>query len=171
MAVQPGFGPAWIEAEDLKKTSGLTLTLATDDMPIEGRLLNLEGRPVAGATVRVDEIRTFANDDPGPYVKLLKTDPLRASNFGGPSWLIPVPQSPSARTDEQGVFRLAGVGRHRRAELVITGDAIADTRLEVLTDPFAGMLNVPDASRSEPPVYGAPLYASCASLAAPSSAP
>jgi hypothetical protein len=131
------------------------LTLATDEMPIEGRLLNLEGRPVAGATVRVEQIRTFANDDPRPYVKLLKSDPLSASNFGGHAWLLPVPQSPSARTDERGDFRLDGVGRHRRAELIITGDAIADTRLEVLTDAFAGMLNVPDASLAESPVYGA----------------
>jgi beta-lactamase regulating signal transducer with metallopeptidase domain len=154
VAVKLGFGPVWIDAGDLKKTSGLTLTLANDEMPIEGRLLNLEGRPVAGATVRVEEIRTFAKDDPAPYVKLLKTDALRASNFGGP-WLSPVPQAPSARTDEQGSFRLTGVGRHRRAELAITGDAIADTRVEILTDPFAGMLNVPDASLSEPPVYGA----------------
>jgi beta-lactamase regulating signal transducer with metallopeptidase domain len=155
VAVKPGYGPAWIAAEELKKTSGLTLTLATDDLPIEGRLLNLEGRPVVGATVRVESIRTFAGDDPRPYVRLLKTDRMSASNFGGLSWLNEVPQAPSARTDGRGIFRLAGVGRHRRAELTVTGDAIADTRLEVLTDPFEGMLNVPDTALAESPAYGA----------------
>jgi beta-lactamase regulating signal transducer with metallopeptidase domain len=155
VAVKPGFGPAWIEAEELKHTSGLTLPLATDDLPIEGRLMNLEGRPVAGATVRVESIRTFAGDDPKPYVKLLKNDRMRAANFGGLSWLMEIPERPSARTDDRGVFRLSGVGRHRRAELTIAGDAIADTRLDVLTDPYESMLNVPDATFAEPPVYGA----------------
>ena len=34
-------------------TSGLTLKLAKDDIPIDGRVLDLEGRPVSDATVRV----------------------------------------------------------------------------------------------------------------------
>ncbi len=155
VAVKPGFGLAWIEVEDLKKIANLTLKLVADDLPIDGRIANLEGRPVVGATVQVVSIATFANDDPKPYVELLKTDERRASNFRFQSSLGEVPQAPSAATDEQGHFRLTGIGRHRRANLTIVGRSIADTRLQVLTDPFEATFKIPLTRESSHPVHGA----------------
>jgi hypothetical protein len=146
-SVKSGFGPAWIDPGTAKQSTDLSLTLAADDLPIEGRIVNLEGRPVGGAAVRVVAIETFANDDPQPYVKVLKTSDTRASNFRFTSWLMFGSrdtlrrQAPATLTDERGAFRLNGIGRHRRAVLVISGDAIADTTIHVLTDPFDGMLN------------------------------
>ncbi len=147
VAAKSGFGPAWIDPETLKLSTDLRLTLATDDLPIEGRIVNLEGRPVARATVRVVSLFSPLNDDLQPYLEVLKTNDARASNYRFDSWLMlwnrltVLPQLPSVLTDARGVFRLTGVGRHRRAVLVITGDAIADTTIHVLTDPFDGMLN------------------------------
>jgi hypothetical protein len=146
-AVKSGFGPAWIDPETLKLSTDLRLTLATDDLPIEGRIVNLEGRPVVGAAVRIVAIETFANDDPQPYLRVLKTNDMRASNYRFTSWLMFGSrvtlrrEAPAALTNERGGFRFSGIGRHRRAVLVISGDAIADTTIHVLTDPFDGMLN------------------------------
>ncbi len=44
-------------ADDGDAASDSTLTLASDDAPITGRLVDLEGRPVAGASVKVMEVR------------------------------------------------------------------------------------------------------------------
>jgi hypothetical protein len=141
--------------EDLKKIANLTLKLVADDLPIDGRIANLEGRPVVGATVQVVSIATFANDDPKPYVELLKTDERRASSFRFQSSLGEVPQAPSAVTDEQGHFRLTGIGRHRHANLTIVGRSIADTRLQVLTDPFEATFNISTTRESAHPAHGA----------------
>ncbi len=174
VALKPGFGPAWIDPDAQQNFTDLRLTLAVDDLPIEGRILTLEGRPVVGATVRAVGIGLFANDDPRPYLAVLKANDGRASNYRPISWLRLVPfgdRSPSARslftnpdaehpavptarTDERGVFRLTGVGRHRRALLVVSGNAIANTTIEVLTDPFEGLLN------GQPPRFAKPTYGS-----------
>jgi beta-lactamase regulating signal transducer with metallopeptidase domain len=167
VAVKPGFGLAWIKVDDLNRTANLTLKLVADDRPIDGRIFNLEGRPVVGATVRVASVSTFANDDPQPYVELLKSDAIvrsgqsgremkmRAANFRFQSELSEIPQAPSARTDEQGHFRLTGIGRHRCANLTIAGRSIADTRLQVLTDPFEAPLNIWQTKESSLPAHGA----------------
>jgi beta-lactamase regulating signal transducer with metallopeptidase domain len=155
VAAKPGLGMAWIPAEELKTTSDLQLRLVADDLPVEGRVLNLEGRPVVGATVRVTGIDSFANDNPQPYLELLKTDEMKASNFQFPSWLREIPQALSARTDTRGRFQLAGIGRHRRALLMISGNAIADTPIQVLTDPVEGTFNASQTKYFADPVHGA----------------
>ena len=50
VATAAGFGPAWVEIVAGRVPDDLTLRLA-EDLPIEGRILDLEGRPVAGARV------------------------------------------------------------------------------------------------------------------------
>jgi RNA polymerase sigma factor (sigma-70 family) len=63
-AVAPGYGPAWVTAESLLKLKEGTASwrLVRDDVPIRGRVLNSQGRPVAGVTVHAREIREA---DPG----------------------------------------------------------------------------------------------------------
>ncbi len=172
VAFHPGFGPAWVEVEPQQRFTDLRLTLAADDLPVAGRILTLEGRPVVGATVRPVGIFLFSADDPQPYLALLKGSDMRASNYRVHSSLRLVPFDdrtlsarglfwqqdpehpaiPAARTDERGVFRLTGVGRHRRATLVISGEAIANTTIEVVTEPIEGLLN------GKPPRFAKPTY-------------
>jgi hypothetical protein len=174
VALKPGFGPAWLDPDTQQNFTDIRLRLALDDLPIEGRILTLEGGSVVGATVRAIGIQLFANDDPQPYLAVLKASDGRATNYRVLSWLRLVPfgdRSPSARslfgnpdaehpavatarTDERGAFRLTGIGRHRRAVLAISGNAIANTTIEVLTDPFEGLLNG-KPPRSTKPTYGA----------------
>ena len=55
-AVAPGYGPAWVDARSLLKGGEATLQLVRDDVPIRGRVVDSQGRPVAGVTVRADRI-------------------------------------------------------------------------------------------------------------------
>ena len=55
-AAAPGFAPAWIEAGDLVKGGEAALHLVRDDVPVRGRVLDSQGRPVAGVVVRIRAI-------------------------------------------------------------------------------------------------------------------
>src|SRR5581483_7395772 len=53
-----GYGPGWvIKPANLQETwpieENQEIRLARDDVPVHGRLLDLQGQPVAGATIRV----------------------------------------------------------------------------------------------------------------------
>ena len=52
----PGFAPAWVEAGDMVKRGEMALRLVRDDVPVRGRVLDSQGRPVAGVVVRVRAI-------------------------------------------------------------------------------------------------------------------
>ena len=47
----------------------MTLQLVEDEIPIEGRILDLEGRPVSGATVTTEEILATRGEDLTPVIK------------------------------------------------------------------------------------------------------
>ncbi len=51
-ALAPGFGPAWATFTTADEVKELTLKLVKDDVPILGRVIDLEGRPIPGVTVR-----------------------------------------------------------------------------------------------------------------------
>ncbi len=53
IATADGFGPAVSSAIGIRQGEEVTLNLVSDDVPIEGQILNLEGEPVAGATLKV----------------------------------------------------------------------------------------------------------------------
>jgi hypothetical protein len=55
LARAPGY--AFALADDGDASKELTLRLPRDDVPIAGRIIDLEGRPVAGATVKVISVR------------------------------------------------------------------------------------------------------------------
>ena len=59
-AVAAGYGLDWIALKEAG--AELTLRLEKDDVPIKGRVLDLEGRPVAGATVRLVRLSKLPGD-------------------------------------------------------------------------------------------------------------
>src|SRR5262249_37790721 len=64
-----GFGPGWLEFDAREKNDHLSVQRVTDDVPITGQVVDLQGKPVAGATVRVLEIMAAAKEDLGPWLK------------------------------------------------------------------------------------------------------
>ncbi len=118
VAAAKGYGPEWASLVSLDKEE-LTLRLAKDDTPIKGRVLDLEGRPVAGAAVRV--VRVAVGGDVH-------------NSLWQPSW---AGLSADCATDRDGRFALSGVGRGRSVLLSIEGDRI-ENKLVATTTPAAG---------------------------------
>ena len=71
-ALARGFGPAWASFTTAEGAKELTLKLVKDDVPIVGRVIDLEGRPVPGVTVR-----------PVSLLRLSDSRPLRLGNGDG----------------------------------------------------------------------------------------
>ena len=99
-----------------------------DGPPIEGRIVDLEGRPVAGARVKFEHILSPQDGD-------LATWLARAQDPGvdGP-WrgLHRLPSTLTTATGPDGRFRITGIGRDRIAELFVSGPTIATAHLHVV---------------------------------------
>jgi beta-lactamase regulating signal transducer with metallopeptidase domain len=134
VAWAPGFGPDWVEGE---LTGDHPLQLARDDVPINGRIIDLEGRPVAGAAVRVYRLEGPQNAE--VFARWLKAVTAKAA--GDDRWFPAYNQlagaelavSGQAVTDADGRFRLNGLGTDRLATLEISGPSIALRRFQVVT--------------------------------------
>src|SRR5262249_23587095 len=125
-----------------KDSKELTLRLARDDVPISGRIIDLQGRPVAGAAVTVLSVAATSNGRLDDYLKALQERnvlgdlddeffTVSMSPQPGP------PVIPPARTGADGRFRFAGIGRERVALLLIEGPTIETNWVMVRTRPGA----------------------------------
>jgi RNA polymerase sigma factor (sigma-70 family) len=114
-----GYGPGSLWLESVK--GELTPWLVADDVPIRGRVLDLQGRPVPGARVRLAYL-TFGRD-------YLSVDAWA----GLPEFVT---------TDRDGHFVLTGVGRDRVAHLHVEGPTIEHKIVEVSTAVKAGRVEV-----------------------------
>ena len=107
----------------------LTIRLTRGDAPISGRLVDLEGRPVAGATIRPEEILEPEKDDLSAWIGAEMSGPgdsyeiereylkrkLWSRGSGLPLELI---------TDTEGRFSIHGIGRERLIRLKVSGSTI-----------------------------------------------
>ena len=153
-AVADGCGLAWKELRERDEDNRMDLRLVADDAPIEGRILDLEGRPVVGATVRILRLHATDKEDLSNFLKEWTEDPEFAVT--GHSYLPdllrgylqrnlenPIRQRlwgvyqtglfPPTTTDKSGKFRLTGLGRERLVELVVSRPGIEETELQVVT--------------------------------------
>ncbi len=134
VAWAPGFGPDSVEGD---VTEEHPLRLARDDVPITGRIIDLEGRPIAGATVRVHRLESPESAD--AFERWLKAVAGQAAgderwfpSFSRLAGYEPAVSAP-VTTDADGSFRLSGLGRDRLATLEISGPSIALLRVQVIT--------------------------------------
>jgi RNA polymerase sigma factor (sigma-70 family) len=146
VAVADGCGPDWIELSDLDKDGRMpALHLVKDDVPVAGRVLDLEAHPIRGAALRVVRVRKMPGEDLTAWVKDLQAD-VRKTIFdlGKARKLIEyertmkvvwglqgVPQA--VLTDAAGRFQLRGFGRERVVELDVGGPGIESRRVTVVT--------------------------------------
>ncbi len=118
-----------------------TIKLVRDDVPLDGRIVDPDGRPVAGATVRVVQISASEEEDLTAWLNAVekeKADYYKARIHVKNSTpdLHPMLKHllPAAASDADGRFRVEGVGRERIAKLLIegpgieTGEVLARTR-------------------------------------------
>ncbi len=105
---------------------------AMRDMPISGRIVDLEGRPIAGVTVRTSSITKAKGDDLGPWldaVRLGEPPSVAFRQLGDAD----DDASGTWETDAQGRFRIEGLGAERVVHLSIEGPTIAYTTLTAVT--------------------------------------
>jgi RNA polymerase sigma factor (sigma-70 family) len=136
-AVAPGLALAWVEAGSLLNGDEATLRLARDDVPIRGRVVDSQGRPIAGVTVRLRMIA--AVKDGVDLDAVLASGELGNEQAGawygdyhGKTW----PGGRNTRTtDADGRFEIRGVGRDRIASLIVQGPMLADSTLYAMARP------------------------------------
>jgi hypothetical protein len=139
-----GCGPAFLDpsGDGMK-----VLRLTKDDVPIRGRVIDIQGRPVAEATVQLVGILWPASGELDQWLDALKTDKVAypityrmLRNWASDD----IPSLfPAVRTDREGRFTLKGVGRERIAALLVSGRGI-ETRFEFVATRSMPALKVAD---------------------------
>lgn len=132
------FGLDWAE---IGGATAVTLSLRlVEDFPLEGRVLDAQRNPVAGAKVFVRQVKS---DSAADLTRLIENQD-RISPPLKTCW-GPLPgQPPNVTTAANGHFRLTGLGRDRRVTLALEGPAVPPTVCTVMTRPAAA---VPAGSR------------------------
>jgi hypothetical protein len=130
------------------------------DVPVTGRIVNLEGQPIAGIAVKVNRVMFPKSDDLTPWLDGIKN--------GEPPWIAarhidhgrkaPENSTRQTKTDADGRFRLEGVGANRVVGLELQGGPIAYATIDVVTRlmapiPAAGYRN--DHGSGKETIYGA----------------
>ena len=134
VASAPGYGLAWA---DVPEEGNVTVRLIADDVPIEGRILDLEGRPVAGAGVKVDFIwAPRFGADLSSWISQVKAGKAYAAGEG----MEPLPVNilrPGLGLDRttgpDGRFWIEGIGAERVVTLLVSGAGIETSAVEVMT--------------------------------------
>jgi len=134
-ALVPGFAAAGTGAGLPKSLLDRTLKLARDNVPLENRFVDLEGRPMAGITVRAAFVIVTPDNDLGPWLKDLKEGKLRG---GATTPGVPIPAeqlgiTTTAVSDKDGRIKLTGIGRGRVAFVRIDGPTIESKLVWIMT--------------------------------------
>src|SRR5262249_31009826 len=125
VAVAPGYAVDWADPMQPGPDGEMTLRLVPDDVPIRGRILDLEGRPVPNALVRVVGLEPTPAEDLAPVFRNWPSDPYIAVQRTSKKLYTPRAAGlpGEVRTDRDGHFELRGAGRGRMVALRVEGDA------------------------------------------------
>ena len=172
VASAPGYGVGWCKRGlRADPAAEKVVTLVEQGPPIEGRIIDLEGRPVVGASVHaagiwyhdkgnlagwIAKARNGAAGNLWQGLERLSLEPM-PSNAGRASRdrLLTI----DTATGSDGRFNLTGIGRDRIAELIISGAGIATTQVYTFSRPEAEIRTVDRGMmHSEPFVIQAPKF-------------
>jgi beta-lactamase regulating signal transducer with metallopeptidase domain len=145
----PGHVPTWKSARDLAALDDATLELPQADCPIEGRLIDLEGRPIAGATIRVQGIQRIEGIAIEEFDRRMISDVSQSSIAPFLQHRIePADELPTElRSDETGRFQIRGAAPDCRVSLDVHAPGFEFTFLTVVTHP--GLDTAPHLSAAE----------------------
>jgi RNA polymerase sigma factor (sigma-70 family) len=140
VAISEGLGAGF--AAIYPQTSGeLTLRLAKDN-PIRGRVVDTQGKPVAGAMVFPLTVEDYGQQGLSVFLNNWKTRDPQQSRLRGQYQLTLAPRSEvflpdgrmvlAAKTGIDGSFELRGAGAERVVNLFARGPGIADTDILVV---------------------------------------
>jgi beta-lactamase regulating signal transducer with metallopeptidase domain/5-hydroxyisourate hydrolase-like protein (transthyretin family) len=160
VAFAQGFGPGWVEYRDLTPGEEPSIRLVADDVPVEGRIIDLEGNPVAGATIEMNYLNASKEEDLSKWLAAVRAGQSVSTAFEHLGEMLPMfaaQRWQGITTDADGRFRMTGIGRERQVQIDLKHPRIVTQTLTVLTramDPIAhpayGSTRSPEAT-----VYGA----------------
>jgi hypothetical protein len=120
-----GVGLDFFDAHDLKPDKPIGFRLVKDH-PIRGRIVNTEGKPVAGVRVAVNHLGVYPNNSLDAFLVFWKNRPYNSGLRGeekdivaGAGLLL------ATKTDADGRFTLRGVGEERLVSLRLSNGGIA----------------------------------------------
>jgi RNA polymerase sigma factor (sigma-70 family) len=135
-AFAPGSGPGRVKIDRQAAAKPVAIRLVRDDVPIEGRILGLEGRGVPDARISVYAIA----DLPDGFLAKLRSDAGQANPshlwddvMGRQLMLNKAGPIAAVRTGPDGRFRMNGLGRDRVVGLTVEGESIVETMIHVVT--------------------------------------
>ncbi|QDT28420.1 Regulatory protein BlaR1 [Gimesia panareensis] len=110
-----------------------TLQLVTDDVPLTGTVVDIEGQPVTGARLQVTQLHATESgslDDweqaaQKPGADFYETRMLLIKSLGNDVGGATLEYIPSVVTDRNGRFTFKGLGHERIVKLLISGPGIA----------------------------------------------
>ena len=143
-----GFAPGWITTNNLRSvlrpmTENLVIRLAHDDVTVKGRLLDVQGEPVAGAAIRVFALKTPADGRLDKWMDAVKKrtlgQTLRDEEYLSTFFVDGLAHFfPPITTDKDGRFQIKGIGRERIADFTIEGPTVETRVIHVVTRPGIG---------------------------------
>jgi len=154
-ATAANHGAGWVEVPAEGKRDALTIRLVKDDVPITGQIVDLEGKPVSGATVTVLRINAAPKEDLGPWLDAVKARKgvsfqLEYEYLKRHTVALPL----KVTTNAEGRFKLTGIGRNRIVAVQLDGPTIASQQFHMLTRPGATLEVLEFRDRTEYGVRG-----------------
>jgi RNA polymerase sigma factor (sigma-70 family) len=135
IAYAPGFGVDWLQFDpNASGPIGEQTLQLPEDLPIVGRLVNTEGRPLAGASISADTISVPPDGKLDNYLAAWRKDihvALSSPRKGLPASLTRI-IGPTT-SDRDGRFTIRGAGAERIVELSITGAGLARSKPYIVT--------------------------------------
>jgi beta-lactamase regulating signal transducer with metallopeptidase domain len=157
-----GCGVEWTYGPRIDPAKPLVLKLSPE-FPIHGRLVDLQGQPVAGVVVSVVSVQEWRNGTPDAWLDRFKGDVRGAA--------APAPFLAGARlarerteawavTNQEGRFVVRGIKAERLVTLALRGEAIRYTKLAIMTRNMPAISHGPsDFTRWIDKIYGAEFMA------------
>ena len=130
---KPGYGPDSITYRNMKDPSDLSLQLVEDDVPIEGQIVDLEGQPIAGVSIKVLSIAVPKTDLSGWIESVKNGEDLYHSYSQHIDRSFPNVVNRDIKTDQDGRFRINNLGRDRVVSLTVQGPTVAYSNFRVMT--------------------------------------
>jgi RNA polymerase sigma factor (sigma-70 family) len=149
-ALAPGLGFGWVDGGVIAAGKQPIVQLV-EDRAVSGRVLGPDGKPVAGATVRVVEVRAYPG---GPEALRTALTSKGTDRPAAVNWTGPLPGDVGkAATNRAGEFRMTGLGRNRIVRLRIEAPGTVPATVSVVTlEP--GEARPPARDEADRPQFG-----------------